>query len=54
MANLNWGWLSGTALGIGSAIGVATESWIVGIAVTIAIAAFMIWRRRDQFVGEER
>lgn len=54
MRNLNWGWISGMALGIGSSVGVATESWAVGTAVAIAITVFMVWRRRDQLAGGER
>ncbi|MEZ4657385.1 MAG: hypothetical protein R2911_07420 [Caldilineaceae bacterium] len=53
MKNLNWGWISGTALGIGSSVGVATASWSVGIIVTTVITIVMLWRRREQLGGEQ-
>ena len=43
---LSWGWISGTALGIGSAVGVAWQSWALFFAITILITAFMVWRAR--------
>lgn len=41
---LNWGWISGMALGIGSAVGVAWESWSLFVVVTVIITIFMVWR----------
>ena len=41
---LNWGWISGMALGLGSAVGVAWSSWSLFGAVTVLVAALMVWR----------
>jgi len=44
LTELSWGWISGTALGIGAAIGVEWESWTLFFVISIAIALFMVWR----------
>jgi hypothetical protein len=41
---LSWGWISGVALGLGSAVGVAWESWALFFAVTTVVTLFMVWR----------
>jgi hypothetical protein len=44
LADLNWGWISGMALGLGATVGVAWSSWSLFIVVTVMVAAWMIWR----------
>lgn len=44
LSDLSWGWISGTALGIGASLGVAWHSWALFTVVSLAIALVMIWR----------
>ncbi|MEZ4865598.1 MAG: hypothetical protein R3C14_30080 [Caldilineaceae bacterium] len=46
LSELSWGWISGVALGLGSSVGVAWESWGLFWGVTLAVTMFMVWRAR--------
>jgi len=46
LSELSWGWISGMALGIGSSLGVAWESWTLFIVVSVLITLFMVRRAR--------
>jgi hypothetical protein len=54
LTELNWGWISGMALGLGSAVGVAWESWDWFFAVTATVTAFMVWRAQHSSADHDK
>ncbi len=45
-SELSWGGISGWALGLGASVGWALQSWSWFFAVTVILAALIIWRAR--------